>query len=255
MYTPKERAELADICYMTIERESAKPLKDMDTALVDACLELAGLLLDINALTQDELDTAKQKIKAMTVHRRKSIRIRIIAAVAAVLLLLGTTVYAFSDWIVEVFGMETLMTIEPGDKVTVEQHELEKPSGVIKYNSIEELLNDIERSVYLPSKLPDEFELSEAKFCNYENEQLDITWINGQYTLTCMITFEPSYFNESQFNSHDYEYYSKDGHPFDFVQVGTYWQAMGWIDNNEYIIFADNTELLKEFIDSIAIMN
>lgn len=252
MYTNKEREELANICYMHIERECAKPLKRINTDLVNSCIELANLLLDIKPLNQDEISSAKHKIEMMTLRRRKTLKVHIIAAVVAVLLLLGTTVYAFSDWLSEVFGIETLQTIQPGDKVTVDQHELEAPSGIIYFSTIEELTNYIDQPIYLPIKLPEGYEVTEIIVFNYADKRIDLTLQKETQVISITISITPAYFNENQFNSYEYDFYSPDGFPFDFIHIDMNWQAIGWIDNNEYTILAQDVESLKIIIDSIS---
>ncbi len=252
MYTEKKRAELADICYMTIEKECAKPLEEINTSLVDACIDLANKLLDIQPLNEEELLRAKKKIEAMTLRRRKKLKIRIIAAILAILVVLVTTACALSDWLVGIFGINTLYTVQPGNSVTVEQHQLEAPSDILYFDSVENLVEYVNKPLYLPVEPLVDYELNEIMYFNYKDKHMTMSWLNNDGNIIeCLITLTPSNFNEEKFNMYEYEYYSKDGHPFDFLYINTCWQAMGWIDNNEYIILAKDEESLKNVIDKM----
>ena len=249
MYIEKKRAELADICYMTIEKECSKPTEEINTALIDACIDLANKLLDIKPLSEEELLSAKKKIEAMTLRRRKkNLKIRIIAAVLAIIVVLVTTACAFSDWLVGIFGIENLYRVPPGHNAVVEEHEMEAPSDVLNFDSIDDLIEYIDEPIYLPIGLPEEFVLDSITVREFENIQIEIVWTKESHRIRYKITFDPPYFNEEDFASHEFEYYSKDDYPYDFVQIDTYWQATAWINHNEYVISADNTDLIEEII-------
>ncbi|MBQ4562250.1 MAG: hypothetical protein IJA55_08005 [Clostridia bacterium] len=254
MYIEKKRAELADICYMTIEKECSKPTEEINTALIDACIDLANKLLDIKPLSEEELLRAKKKIEAMALHRRKkNLKIRIIAAILAIIVVLVTTACAFSDWLVGIFGINTLYTVQSGESVTVEQHKLEAPSDVLNFDSIDDLDEYIEEPIYLPIGLPEEFVLSSITMYKEETSQIEIIWTKESHRIRYKITFDPSYFNKSRFDLLEYEYYSQDGYPFDCVQITSYWQASSWINDNEYVISADNTDLIEEIINYVVV--
>lgn len=249
MYIEKKRAELADICYMTIEKECSKPTEEINTALIDACIDLANKLLDIKPLSEEELLSAKKKIEAMTLHRRKkNLKIRIIAAVLAIIVVLVTTACAFSDWLVGIFGIENLYHVPPGHNAVVEKYEMEAPSDVLNFDSIDDLIEYIDEPIYLPIGLPEEFVLSSITMYKEETSQIEIIWTKESHRIRYKITFDPSYFNKSRFDLLEYEYYSQDGYPFDCVQISPYWQASSWINDNEYVISADNTDLIEEII-------
>lgn len=253
MYTEKKRAELADICYMTIEKECSKPIEEINTALVDACIDLTNKLLDIQPLCEEELLRAKKKIEAMAFRRRrKKLQIRIIAAILVILTVLITTACALSDWLIGIFGIEKLYCIPPGYNVTVEDHELEAPSNILYFDRIEDLVEYVDQSLYLPIEPFVDYKLNEIQLCNYEDKRITISWSNDEANIIeCVIILMPSYFNDEKFNIYEHKYYSKDGYPFVFLQTDNCWQAMGWIDNNEYIILGNNEENLKSVIDKM----
>lgn len=246
----KERAELADICYMTVSRECAKPISDINTELVTACIELAELLLGIQPLSDAELAKAKQKLSAMT-RRRKSLKLRILAAVVAALLLLGTTVYAFSDWIVDVFGIETIQHIQPGDKVTVGDNVLDASDSKTVFGTVDELYGFIGDSVMLPYKEGDA-EFVDATYSIYdEYDMLLTTWRIDNTQVDYIITINNEALNQGAFASQEYEYYSQNGQPYDIIEVGTGWQAATVTDKTQYTVFCTDKEILTEFIDII----
>ena len=249
MYTNKQRVELADICYMTVEKECNKPLEEVNADLIDAGLDLANKLLNIRHLTEEDIETAKKKVMFMTLRRRKR-KVRIIAAVLAVLIILTTTACAFSDWLMGVFGIDNLYRVPPGYNVTVEQSELEAPNDILYFDTIEEVVEYVDESIYLPVDLHEEYVLSSIIVYEQEEKQIELLFEKDNNMIRYMITFNPSYFQEEQFETFQYKYYSKDNHPYDFVNISSCWQAMGWIDNNEYIISSINEETLKSIIDN-----
>ncbi len=251
MYTKKERAELADICYMTVEKECSKPIKEIHTELVDAGLDLANKLLNIQPLSEDEVSSAKKTVITMALRHRRARKIRIIAAVLAILVALVTTACALSDWLVGIFGIENLYRVPPGYSATVEQHEMETPSDIINFDSIDELVEYIDEPIYLPVGLSEEYVLSFVSIYQGENRELEIIWTKDDHEIAFIITFNPPYFHKDQFESYEYEYLSKVGHPFGLLYFDSYRQAIGWIDNNEYIISANDEETLKYIIDKI----
>lgn len=247
----KERSELADICYMTIERECAKPLSDIDTELVTACIELANILLDIHSLTDEELAEATKKLKTMTLRRRKSLKVRVIAAIVAVLLLLGTTVYAFSDWIFNVFGIETLQTIAPGDKVTVDNNVLDAAESKTVFYTVDELYGFIGDSVMLPSK-EGNAEFADATYSIYDGYDLILTtWKIGDIQVDYIVEINALTENCEDFNKQKYEHYSQNHQPYDIIDTDNGCQAATVIDKIQYTIFCTDKEILIEFIDTL----
>lgn len=255
MYTNKIRSELADICYMTVEKECSKPIKEINIELVDAGIDFADKLLNIQHLSADEVSSAKKTVISMALRHRKARRIRIIAAVLAILVALVTTACALSDWLVGIFGVKNLYRVPPGYSATVEQHEMEVPSDILSFNSIDELTEYIEEPIYLPMGLSEEFVLDSIAIYKEENTQLEIVWTRSSTQIRYMITIKPPYFDENQFNSHEHKYYTKDEYPYNLVQIGSQHQAISWIENNEYIITAKDEETLKLVIDNIARIN
>ncbi len=253
MYTKKIRAELADICYMTIEKECSKPLKEINTELIDACIELANKLLDIKPLSEEELLSAKKKLQFIMVRHRKIRRIRIIAAILAILLALVTTACALTDWLMGMFGSDTLLVLQPGDSAIVEQYELEAPDDIQHFEGIEDLVEYIDEPIYLPMDLPEEFVLDSITIYEEENKQIEIIWKKDSHNMWYRITFNPSYCNEDLFMSigYEFDYYSKDGMPFECVCIASNWQATGWKDNNEYIISTNDEQTLQSVIDQM----
>ena len=246
----KERAELADICYMTIERECSKPMSDMNTELVTACIELAELLLDIHPLSNRELIEVKQKLSEMTRRRGKTLKVRIIAAVVAILLLLGTTVYAFSDWIFEVFGIETLQTIEPGDKVTVDGNVLDAALEQEIYDSEEELYRYFKNTIALPKQ--SEFEFCDATLVKHTDYDLLIsTWKFNNIQIDYTVAQNRETVNKNIFDVQEHEYYSQSGQPYDIIDTGNGWQAATVTDKTQYTIFCADKEILIAFIDML----
>ncbi|MBR4880915.1 MAG: hypothetical protein IKU19_03215, partial [Clostridia bacterium] len=86
----------------------------------------------------------------------------------------------------------------------------------------------------------------------YESKEIEIVWTNNSHKIRYKVTFNPLYFNEEKFNSYEYKYYSKDGHSYILVQPESDWQAMSWIDNNEYVLSTNDENTLKSVIDKIA---
>ena len=251
MYTTKERAELADICYMTIEKECAKPTTQMNTALVDACIELANLLLNVESITETDLADIKCKIEPVSLRRRKKLKIRIIAAVVATILLLGTTVYAFSDWLVEVFGVETLQTIGAGDSVTVDNNVLDAAKTKTEFSTVDELYGFVDDSVLLPDKT-DNVKFIKARYSIYDKyDLLRITWEMDGIEIRYIVTINDNMLNQSEFIEQEFEHYSDANQPYDIIDTGTGWQASTIIEQTQYTVFCSNKETLVEFIDSL----
>ena len=247
----KERAELADICYTTVSRECAKPISDINTELVKACIELAELLLGIQPLSDTELAKAKQKLSAMT-RRRKSLRIRILAAVVAALILLGTTVYAFSDWIIDVFGIETIQRIHSGDKVTVGDNVLDAAETNIEFYNVDELYEFFGDSVMLPSE-ESNVEFIDARYNTYEEYDILLTtWRIDSIPVDYIITINDKSLNQNNFDLQEYEYYSQNGQLYDIIELETGWQAATVTDKTQYTVFCTDKETLTEFINIIA---
>lgn len=252
MYTKKKRAELANICYMTVEKECSKPIEEINTALIDACIDLANKLLDIKPLSEEEILSAKKKIELLTVRRRKrNFKIRLIAAILAIVVVLATTACALSDWLLGIFGVNTLYTVQPGEVVTEEFNELEAPSDILYFDNIDDLVACVDEQIYLPMDLSEKYVLNYISIYEGETKEIEIMWTYNLHNVWYRINFNPSYFKEEDFYSYEYEHYSEDGHPFDFIQVGSCWQAMGWINNNEYIISANEEETLRELINNM----
>lgn len=249
MYTKKQRIEISDICYMTVEKECNKPLEYINSELIEAGIDLAAKLLNIQPLTDEDVATAKKKVALMTIRRRKR-KVRIIAAVLAVLIILTTSACAFSDWLVGIFGLNTLYTVQPGEVVEADRHDIEMPSDILYFDTIEELIEYVDEPIYLPVDLPEEYVLSSIIVYEQEEKQIELLFEKDNNMIRYMITFNPSYFQEEQFETCQYKYYSKDNHPYNFVIISSCWQAMGWIDNNEYIISSINEETLKSIIDN-----
>lgn len=257
MITDKERAELAEVCYMTVERESAKPVEKMNIPLIDACISLANKLLNIHSLSKEEIETAKQKIMQMGMRRRRKLRVRIIAAVLVLLLLLGTTVYAFTDWLDSVFGHDEIWELQPGDKIEEGNNVVEKPADSISFNTIEELADYIEEPIYLPMDMPEEYVLSNISIYEYESRVVHLVWVKDHSTISFMLTLDISYCNEEMFldTGYDFDYYSKEGHPFEYIDIYPNVQALGYIDDNEYAILAADVSSLTDVIDSLIMVD
>ena len=260
MYTKRKRAELITLLYMTVNNEISKPVDGINTELVDTCIEFGDLLAGKTVLSDERSAELTRKIfsRAELQRKRKRLKARILVAVIAALILLGTIVYAFSGRLFDIFGAKKVAEIQPGEVITAEQNEVEAPEAVIYFDTLEELTEYLDEPIYLPTELPDGFELTETRIEQYDCTTIDVTWRNHTNTINCRIKIKPSYFNEDGFKSHEneesgYEYYSLDGYPFNFIQVDTYWQAIGWIADDEYIILASRTELLEEYIDAMRI--
>ena len=254
MLSQKERAELAQVCYMTIERESQKPADKMNIPLIDACLELANKLLSIQPLSEKELSEIKQRIRDRRVHRRKSFRVRLIAAILALLLLLGTTVYAFTDWLDAIFGHDEIWELPPGEEMVVENNVVEKPSNAISFETLEELANYIDEPIYLPMVMPEEYVLDGIMVYEYEGRDIYIDWSKNDVKVSFILRFQPSNFNEEQFTTLEYEYCSKDGIAFDYTYMNPQWQAVGFTNENVYTIIANDTDTLEVLIDRMILI-
>lgn len=249
MYSEKQRAELADICYMTVEREASKPLGEMNTALIDRCITLANKLLGIEELSAEDIASVKAEVKRIKVRRPKKLRIRIIAAVLALLLLLGGTVYAGPDWIVKVFGLETIQNIQPGDKIEVNGHSLEAPEDILYFDSPAEVVEYVGEPTYMPGVIPEGYEMVDACLYVFEDAYIDITWHNGANRISWMVRENPNFYG------FEYNYYSPEGYGFIFIEdTPDHCQASAWIDGYEYIILANNTDILKALIDNMVLV-
>ena len=255
MYTKRKRAELITLLYMTVNNEISKPVDGINTELVDTCIEFGDLLAGKAVLSDERSAELTRKIfsRAELQRKRKRLKARILVAVIAALILLGTIVYAFSGRLFDIFGAKKVAEIQPGEVITAEQNEVEAAEAVIYFDTLEELTEYLDEPIYLPTELSDEFELTILRVEQYDCLTIDATWKNQTDTINCIITIKPTDFNEEQFKLYEYEYYSPDGYPFGFLQGDTNSQAMGWIDNNEYTILASSIELLKEYIDAMRI--
>ena len=254
MYTVKQRAELAELCYITAERESNKPADKVNNELIETCLRLADMLLGIEHLTEEELNAVCTKIRAKSVHRRKTFRFRIIAAVVALLLVLGTTVYAFSDWIIEIFGTEAVHDIQPGEKIESDNNELEAPENILYFNSIEELVEYVGEPLYIPIGLSEKFKLNKITINEYDSKRIEILWNKDTDIIRYFITLSSQDFNEEVFAKLEYPYYSKDGYPFAYIQIPPRLQAISWINNNDYTIIASNETTIETVIDKMTLI-
>ena len=255
MYTKRKRAELITLLYMTVNNEISKPVDGINTELVDTCIEFGDLLAGKAVLSDERSAELTRKIfsRAELQRKRKRLKVRILVAVIAAMILLGTIVYAFSGRLFDIFGAKKVAEIQPGEVITAEQNEVEAAEAVIYFDTLEELTEYLDEPIYLPAKLPDGFELYSVMIVNFENETINIIWKKDTDFIECIIKTKPSFFNKEKFELYEYECYSPDGYPFNFVQVGTYWQAEGWINNNQYIILANSTELLEEYIVAMQI--
>ncbi len=255
MYTKRERAELITLLYMTVNNEISKPTNSINTELVDTCIEFGDVLAGKSVLSDERSAELTRNIflRAELRRKRKKLKVRILVAVITAMILLGTIVYAFSGHLFDIFGAKKVAGIQPGEIITEGQNEVKAAEKVIYFDTLEELTEYLDKPIYLPTELSDEYELTILSVKQYDCLTIDATWKYQTEIVNCIIKTEPSYFNEEKFNLYEYEYYSHDGYPFGLVQVGANWQAIGWIEGSEYVILANSTELLEEYIDAMRI--
>lgn len=217
---------------------------------MDECYEFLSKLNALEKLSGEEL---AERIKAVTsraqsrINKRKRFRIRLIAAITALFILMGSAVYTFYDEIEELFR-----TAKPGVHYSDENFDFETTKNVGEFTSIEDLTDSLDRAIWIPTDIPKGYEVILADVAHY-SEYVDVMIIweksGDQIYYSAQLTL--SYINAEQFYNHEFEYRSVNNHDFNIVDLDGDRQANTIIDDVYYTIVAKNNKTLYKLIDSM----
>lgn len=245
------KAELADILFATVNREMAKPEKEINIRLIDYCLEFAEKLGMGSDISDEEV---KQRAEVLInkgevkKHKRKHLRIRLIAAILALLVLMGGMIYTYYDEIEEMFN-----NAKTGVRYSNEKYDFELTDSGSMFSTTDELTKSIDSPIWFPCKIPKGYVLNSADLINYiDYDQIIVSWKNNEITFTAQIGLK--HINVDSFNNHKYEYSSKNGHEYNIVDFENQYQANTIIDNVYYTIKTKDIKLLYDIIDSMELI-
>ncbi|MBR5514711.1 MAG: hypothetical protein IKU52_00745 [Clostridia bacterium] len=138
MSNEQKRAEITDLLYALINREIEKKEKDINITLIDECYELLRSLKSVKEFSSEEIDIRTEAILSKTnirTHKNKKIKIRLIAAIIAILLLMGIATYTFYDELA--YEIEQVYrSAKPGVLYRNEKFDLEISENYIIFSSI-----------------------------------------------------------------------------------------------------------------------
>ena len=243
---------LLSAAYLTVELEMTLPPECMNTGLIHACLNtIEGLSADAPISKKEIADTTKNLIIE---SRKKEIRpgTRIIAAVISAILIV--TMLASCGVIrdlLRLFGMDKVNEMNPGEKITMDNHELEMPMQTIFFDTIDEMLEHIGQPIYLPSDMLDGAIIEKCFYNDLENPNYTIHFNKNNTQLTLILYPENKQYTDEEFATYEHERYTKDGAPFFYIGEETQWQATGIIDGSLYILIAPYRESLDKMVDSM----
>lgn len=250
MYNEQKRAELADLLFAAIDRESQKNESDMNISLVDRCFEFLHELKVLEEFTDDELEERVHKLTELNkerTHRRKSFRIRLIAAIIALFVILGVGVYTFYDEIEELF-----YTAKPGVRYSNEKFDFEMASECSKFAEIEELKKQVPVPIWIPDNIPEGYEVDYATYASYtDHDSVLIIWKKGNDVIDYYVQIGAPENMIKNFEKLEFNHYSPSGRPFHILDYEGMQEAITVIDDKYYTVMAKNKRLLISIIDTI----
>ena len=208
---------IRDKMYRSIYEELEKGDIDIDTDLIDECIETVKLIDDIDDIPDEKIQEMKRKteqrykqLESKRKRQRLSIKIFGKIAVSFVILLLITGVVANANGyniikIIADWGNETFHFHVKGKEGTVEENTKVNPNGLIDseiYYNIDEAIEDITPRPILPSAIPAGYTLEYVERIDLGKKvQLSVVYLNQDKELIINLNINKDYNEDINYNS------------------------------------------------------